>query len=856
MTDYNIHNPQIAGLEWPATKKITPAIVASSGRVADFIANTTQTVDRAQLHIRSAVGQTNIVHVGEPLNSLEAQYSIDLYGGGAINPGTVLRAYSLPVETVTGGTTPWHRGDGGADNTNLFNLVDDSWPYTATLANTDRIAAGYPNSGGVNAGHAMIRFRGSTSWRDFNNVSVNPTNKRILNIIVRATMVSFNGVANPVRGQMSNGTTTIDVPIINSTNPVVTLPNNSTVNTFQFSLAGTSRQWRNYETLRWSDVTPMLSGGTGWFGVSVSGIDSAGFGIAIFQMWLEVTYVDETRIATSTATKLVNPTLTGEYAEFLLQDPITGSATTWNKNAGTEYLMVLRGSPRNGPGNVWNGFTTGDTANANPDFLSGQNAGTMPFSQGLSFSPSTAAGLPVFTGGVLTMTVENAAQAFYFQQGATVRADSQPYGDAHDFVVSGGGVFETELSNAAAAPYGMVSILLKNTQAVHDADQPLGVELRRRSDNALLASGSITEAEFPPIADDRWYQIKLRMSAAPVLAAGTQYFLRLTSPTLVGGYTIRVLSAIDATAAAASFGGTTNAATAPLFGEVNYWDVIATVMQVPPVLTGIATTIDTFDTDRLMSGRCIVPRVSYAQLGWSASAIGSAFDHYEIERNDDGEWKRIGRLDDVNDVLFADFESRRNVQAQWRIRQVRNDGVFSDWASFAPQIIPSNPYEVVLASNDAPTQTLGLLDEPGHSYERLSAGRMVEQALYGRDKMLAFREAEDRGDRFSRRFVLAFDDLSIKVFPVLGGRAIYDPLVTLIENPALPHVAFLDWRGRRWYTAPTIADLLHEEPGGRYHAELQFLEVAGPTPASVSFGATPVPPPTGGAYPGGYQEGY
>jgi hypothetical protein len=852
LPNFNISNPTTVALEWPATRKVSTALSPTDATGVVIDCTVSQSVDRIKMFLRTTAGQW--------IDSTNAAYIIDVYDVTNMDAGVIKAAYSVPAADTT--SSSWQRSDTGAFDVNRFQMVDEGIPFTAPPSGwqgNPPVVGDFIRSLSSTSLSSRIRFKGSTTFIAIDETLptgtvVSLTGKRILDARVGAWFANGNGTGQPsrnppppptVRALMFNGSIESVIGEANTSSAFLPIIEGQTYGV-AFSMFGSAREWKNWrQPLTLVDVQTMLTSGTGGFGLAIDGQHNPFY---LFAAQLEVSYCEEKRIATGFGTQLIDPSLNprvvpaggtpgntqgpdGGWVNFPLVNPLTGAAVTWNKNAGNKYLLMLRTSPLTLPGNSWRALDTSLTFDHREDHLAGSEGVDVPLVDSAHIG---WAGLPA--ASYTSPTVGGPwAPAYYLQNVTTVRSDSQPYADTLTVTLNNGIIQEQEFSTTGSLPYGMAAFLLLNDANAHLADAPLVASIIRRSDSTGLATGSATIDELLPgqAIDGLFHRVRIRFTSVPSLVPGTQYALRLTSAATVGGYSTQHLSAITAEAAAVGFGGTTNAMTV-LGVELSYLDAIAGVTTVPPTLSGLSATNSAFDTDRAMTGDCIVPTVNYAALAWTASPL-SDFEEYQIERNDDGTWVRIANIGTSFPATFRDFECRRNVPSQWRIRQVRTDGAWSDWSPFPTRTITANDYVCVLTNNQSGDSTLGLLDEPGQHYTRLATDRQVERTLYGRDKSLVFREAEDRGERFQRRFVLAWNDPTLVAFPTVSGRAVYDPLVTLVEDVTLPHVTLCDHRGRRWYTAATIQDLDHEEPAGRYFADVEFLEVAGPTPANLAF---------------------
>lgn len=863
MTNYNSSNPQVAGIDWLAShNKLLPLNPNSVGQSAVVTATTTETVDRIKLYLRTVSGQY--------LDLANAGYIVDIYNYNDLNHGGVKVAYAPPV--ADGTNSPWIRSDTGISGS-FFPLVDEdvraftapSTPWwLSTVNSTDSIQSFGPIP--------RIRFKAGTTFFLYDETvplgsTVSLTGKRILDARVGAYFAVGNPTPLPgdfpdpsgrrvfnnqtvVHGLMFNGVQEVVIPEA-TTGTGFTPTKPGQVYGADFSMFGTAREWKGWlQPLLLSDINTMLSSGAGSFGLAFDNIRNSQQQW-VFEINFKVVYCDEKRVATGYATEPLNSSSSpdGRWVEFLLRAPTTGATTTWNKTAGNTYLIVVRSSPLTLPGNSWRSLDTAATVGHENESLTGVSNADIGFVDPAHIG---FAGLNALTDLTLTPpTTSTAAPAYYFQNVTTVRNDSQVYASAAAtrFIQDGQGL-EQEFSNAGAGgAYGMVSFLLRNNDNLHTADAPMVVSLIRRSDSATLATVSVTADDFdlpdvgplPPIPGDfstgLWYPVRVRFPSAPILASGTQYAIRFVSDATVGFYEVMLLNAKTTEAAAMSQGGTTNVVSVfnyPTVGtstDIVAADMVVGAVVVPAQISGMNVSNANLDTGH--DGTCIVDTVHYAFITWTGTGLGAQFLRYEIERNDDGNWVRVASISNPALTAFSDYESRRNIPTVWRIRQVRTDGAWSDWANSPTRTITANDFECVLTCNQNAGLTLGLMDEPGHHYERLATSRQVERTLYGRNKTLVFRETEDRGERFERRFVISWNDPNLTAFPAVSGRTVYDPLVSLIETASMPYLALLDHRGRRWYTAATIQDLDHEEPLGRYFADIEFLEVNGPTPANL-----------------------
>jgi hypothetical protein len=409
-------------------------------------------------------------------------------------------------------------------------------------------------------------------------------------------------------------------------------------------------------------------------------------------------------------------------------------------------------------------------------------------------------------------------------------------------------MFETsrlqqDFSNVTAADdYGVISLAVHNYGGMADAE-PLHVSIRLRSSGAVLAADTIdpSELQWPQWGDGKWYIVQKRLATPVTLSPGTQYYIEVSTDSATVPWQILVLDQGDATAAALGMGGVTdnahlgNGPTAVV--NKDEYDAVLRASTIPDPLTGVHATIEIVDCAHGLTGGCAVAALQRARISWAASGLGAKFDSYVIERSEDegSTWNVIGRNTDLDAHEFVDVEMRRNVLLRYRVRQYRYDGIWSDPVE-APEEVTAelDDWVIALGTNWAPDLAVSYLDEAGYEWDPVDATRTSTRYLQGRDYGVVLRETETRGDQFSRTFIVAFDADEMTATPALGGRAAFDPLITVAHLRDAPQTAFADHRGRRWYVAARVMATNENEPGGQYLATVDMLEVVGPSPADQS----------------------
>lgn len=217
-----------------------------------------------------------------------------------------------------------------------------------------------------------------------------------------------------------------------------------------------------------------------------------------------------------------------------------------------------------------------------------------------------------------------------------------------------------------------------------------------------------------------------------------------------------------------------------------------------------------------MPAGCSTPTVALpvVRVSWSAETLGVAFASYEVQRRDerDPEWRTIASIPTSATTELFDHEARMGgVASTYRVRQVRTDGVGSEWTLTAALPVPTPEAcaaAMVFTTNTdgsravaAPDLAEGSKPSP-RDYEPMAAGDVSTHPIYGRDGLVAFRSLERRGVTFSRSLVV---DAMMGTRP--KGLVVFDPLRDLCEDPTLPYVCVRDSFGDRFLAMVSPKDL-------------------------------------------------
>jgi hypothetical protein len=492
--------------------------------------------------------------------------------------------------------------------------------------------------------------------------------------------------------------------------------------------------------------------------------------------------------------------------------PTAGGAATagWAKAAGTTYTVVVRAARSSstliatGIRQTWG---TGPNITRLPAGVPAAVAVTLN-SDG---SPSTSSARSVSRALGLGLLV-----------GSATSVDSQPWVRIMEPDLRTG-TNRQQFTPSVSGNYGVVRALVKVPPG--GSLGRLRIRIRRASDNTIMGGEvQITREEALAGTDmgDGWFLAQAQLGTPAALVGGTAYRIEFT---VVGPdrWTVALLGARPgltdqfepANSSAFWFSDSSYLAQvsllpAPLGGAVDVasLDVPVTAPHAPD-LTPCAS-------DGL--------GVPVAVVSWPSTTLGADFLAYEVERSDDRdpEWRTVARYTSPTVTEFYDHEVRLGgVSTRFRVRQVRTDGIGSDWVTSAETAF-SSPAGcaggMVWSSNLAPVRTVLApdlsSDRPRRSYSFLEADDLTLQAIYGRDGMVAFRSLERRGVTFDREITV---DALIGSTGRPRGETVFDTLRALVSARDLPYVCVRDDYGDRWLASTNVTDAVAGPPPGDHH---------------------------------------
>lgn len=824
-TVFNPNQPATAGLEWFPTRQLRKNLSSGAGVGAIVASTASETIAHLFAEVACSV----------PFQ--QALVGVDIYDTASpvFAANDVVGALTLPTENAgnSAGFTEATSGVEIAYDSTGHNYVDvasteDAAGLLNPLSSTTRVH--FEPTGGILQGH--VNYRYGTSYTDVtgNGATVTPSGKRIGYLEVVVVAHGGGGATATIDGTLLIGGTQYGSP----TGPVAVA-------------AGifARYKWRWYfdpsTGLQWTpaDLAQFQTSGAGGAGVNI--VASSPADVAMSAVNFVIRYLPERRVACGYAAA----DSTFSWKDFPMLDPTTNGTANWSKVSGHSYEFVFYTSPLLAAGSIV-GVDSANLADHELDQLTGWEGIVQP-----TVSPILPSAIVAFSSWVPSMFLVTSAPA--------IGVDAQPYVSPQVLVVTAAGVDKQGVATHGTASYGMASFVAGQISGIVP-DAPLIVRIRKVSDDSQVG-GDISVDPSEIVADGKFHLIKRRFASAASLVSGTAYYVRFTTAAtnngwqVVGTYTRDAATgttANDTTAAGGSIAGagTLNGTSdATLDWLLN----LGTVPSAPGTLASSQLNIanrPVLTGNGAKSPDAKFPtKIYYAHLTWAATSLTTTFGYYEIQRQIGSVWYTIETITLEASNYYNDFTGPRSVAGvarSYRIRVVRADGAFSDWATFpSVSIHVDDALDIVLATNVDPDTSLTFKDmtDGAHTWDQLRTGRIKVQPIMGVDYPVTFVPAEQGGEAFVRKLGIAVSDPAI----VDGGsvtpdRTVFAPALALLQDPTLPYLSYSDGWGNEWLVSAAVQSPgpAREEPGGIYTIPVLFTQVAA-VPLALSDATPPVP---------------
>lgn len=262
-------------------------------------------------------------------------------------------------------------------------------------------------------------------------------------------------------------------------------------------------------------------------------------------------------------------------------------------------------------------------------------------------------------------------------------------------------------------------------------------------------------------------------------------------------------------------------------------DLQVALAEVPAAVTGVGAAVGSLAghhadicPGNTCSG-CADDAVLFSAITWSPAPSGDPnIAGYEITRMDDvTPWEHVAAVWGRLTARWEDTEARLGVTTRYRVRSIRTDDVTGDWSDEVSIVLPAEGVALALSSNAATGMSVTYPEvftgaQAVREFTFQEAGDTTFTSMYGRDKQVAFRPIERKGDQFTRTVLI---DAFCAVEP--PSRARWHPLQDLAWAP-VPYVCVRDHEGNRWYANVQVPGGTVNTPDVRSFAEIVVTEVA------------------------------
>lgn len=810
---FNPNSPAVVGNEWTPTLQgqfIADSIAQS---IVETIPQTVvETIGQIRVYLPAATQPTWTAVVVEVFDDDDASITLPIQ-----------QSIFLPNQTVsgTGATGPGWRDETGA-TANIHNKINDDDITTFIQAQCT-----------INGG--VLGWLSNIYTGRFNIGVGNLTGERILGVdlMTKGSKYSLDPVDLLMRMEIGGTLWDLFPRMANA-------PNWKTRYAKSLLNPVTFRPWLISEAETFDTVSEFTVRGFA---------HTPGAFIAIHQAEMHVYHVPETRLAVGGRTA----TFTAP-AWRQIQNVVTPLGAAWTKDGTGEHVYVVRRLPAPV-------ITLNSTTEAGSKSFTVRTLKDGPPPEGQGFDVQTESSRGTVLGAEGTNNT-----LFPLIQRTTAPADSvdsQPYVDlkgarVYTDSLSVSNYARQEFSNHITSSYGLVRCLVRrvgtplalvvNVEDVATNTNQGSIGFLA-SDYDAIADPQVQNFDQLPDAGDGWRMVDMYLFAiaslpsfvigAVPLAAGTQYYMQFQEFSLFGPGTgpdnyweVAYLDTLGE-GNVATFGGTTDAAYIDGGARDEDLDLLGTLAIIPDPVSGFEGVVGEQDLDGTLCVNCQTDAIEFAELTWTATALGAAFGHYEIERSDDGQltWQLIASISEESTGSiegFDDYEARRGIEACYRIRVVTSADIPSLWTEPVCLQMDARRCEFILVSNAMPELNLAYEPEAEKNYEFLDADETVFQPIYGRNNQAAFQPTENRGTRLSI-------SLRVSCLQPTGmlGLAQFDAIRAL-STAAIPYVTFLDKDGNRLFINLDVPSGIHSEPFASYVANVTMTQIADdPTPVEL-----------------------
>lgn len=503
---------------------------------------------------------------------------------------------------------------------------------------------------------------------EFNTLGVTLTNKRIKRVRLKVRAAKTSQYFSASFGVNING-----VSLLTSDQQITTF-----ATTYSFDLGEiytpTGQPWTVAQVQALDSGSPRIT-------LNIGNKLSA---IRVYWVSLEVDYCDENRLATNVVTFSGDPS----YAQRVAWTPTKpDGSSNWAKVNGTNVTWVAR-QPQYGTA----------PATYSAFYLSvHKHAQDLPANVPRLY-PGT---INVNTDGTLVMGSSSRRWTMLFEilVSGVESTDSQVYAAASVFSESIAGSWFTtsqqEYTPPATFQCGGVRLYGRYVVFNDVAVPNLTVNLRRRSDSALMATGTLTKAIYDAASavdngSSVYYPLALGWTGGTVtLTSGVEYYVEVLPGTGDTFWSFPLMSAINGTTSETqTYGGATNQATrngATNIGDFPWLLLIPistpTSLAVGPDESAIEPAVG--DVTPQGTGECLMTGIPFNRVTWTPTALGATFEQYVLQRMDTfTDWQTIAYIGEEADTNYSKMIETDTPNAYYRFRTA--DTILEDELGHAP----------------------------------------------------------------------------------------------------------------------------------------------------------------------------
>jgi hypothetical protein len=523
--------------------------------------------------------------------------------------------------------------------------------------------------------------------------------------------------------------------------------------------------------------------------------------------------------------------LGGTWIRVPLQTPAAG--TNWTKESGSSYTIVVR-RPRS-CSNGGSGLPQGNlsTPHLSLQAFSWRALGqdTVPWG-GAQYQDGTLDYWGRPTG--LSTPKLGEVMSWRLADGPD-SVDSQPYVAINAAAVSDTNTVSQTIGTMGGGEWSQLQLTLSTASA---PTQPLTIQVTHGGSpvaGPINLTATAAEANTPIYGQWRHIQVDL----GTVIAAGAETLTVLLTSVTPDAHPWLIL---DVAGTDSSTMGNGYAAGAESGDSLSFSDLPVLLIDPPDGPTNLLATLGsqalTAPADCQALPASVVAGIGFIVLAWTQSTVGAGFDHYQVQRSENGgAWLDVASITDESVTSWTDYEPQLGVMVAYQLATIRaTDSSRSAWSNTASASVGGQSAELIFTSNENPDLNLALFPvydpnmsmasipitlPPGvRQYTFPEAAEGIFQTVYGRDYQVYFHPTERRGVTFQVNVLIS----AIAVPAVGDVVGVFDPIRNLAWAD-LSYVCVRDTSGNKWMAAVQVTTGVSSVDRHMHFAQLTVTEI-------------------------------